>query len=172
MGRDVTELVLARQETAAHEQEFRSLAENLPDVVLRYNLDPRLMYVNSAFERQIATGRPTLGRTPIEAAQPRSGPGGGVRAAGSDHVVATGVPDQMDVNTFDAAGTSAIHRVLIRAERSADGTVLGALVIGHDVTDLVRAQQRPRISSRSSDHSPTTCRTRWSATTALHVRRM
>ena len=140
IGHDVTELVLARQETAAREQEFRSLAENLPDVVLRYDLDARLIYVNSAFERQLATGRPTLGLTPVEAARPDP-----AQAAEYERrirrVVATGAPDQMDVNTHDAAGNPAIHRVLIRAEHAADGTVLGALVIGHDVTDLVRARQ-------------------------------
>lgn len=51
VGRDITQLRRTEQELRIREQEFRTLVDNSPDVIVRYDPEGRRIYVNPAFER-------------------------------------------------------------------------------------------------------------------------
>src|SRR5262249_44778007 len=71
VGREITDLFRMRELLAARERAFRSLAENSPDVIIRYGLDRRAIYCNREIGQQVALREGgVVGRTPSESAPP------------------------------------------------------------------------------------------------------
>ena len=120
---NVSELEQAREEIARREHEFRTLTENLPDIVIRYDADARATYVNRSIDLPSAPDRSMLlGRTPMET----------IRHVVDDlseyeqclrQVLATGASTSIDMTFVDASGDARVHNVLFRAERSQSGAV-------------------------------------------------
>lgn len=53
VGFNITKLKEAQEELFQREQEFRTLVENSPDIIVRYNREGRMLYVNPAIEKII-----------------------------------------------------------------------------------------------------------------------
>lgn len=124
----------------AREQEFRTLAENLPDHIVRYDRECRRTYLNSKMIGLLgAAPKRVLGKTPVE-----SQPGG--RAAFGDYeaklrrVLASGEADEIELPVQVCGGETQIHHVRFVAERDGDGHVLGALAIGRDISERKRME--------------------------------
>ncbi len=138
---DVTEQKRMTKQLQASELEFRTLAENSPNIILRYDLDCRLIYANSAYERE--TGIPAdeaMYLTPEnywQATMPVAEYKRRLRK-----VTETGEPAEilLEWERDDARMTSYAFDVV--PERSAGGEVEGLLAIGHNVTALREAEQR------------------------------
>lgn len=138
---DVTKRKRAEEMLHASEQKFRTLAENLPDLIIRYDRDCRRVYVNQVFERVI--GLPADFPLNLE-------PGAGWRGSLSveDYrailrkVMDTGESDEgvMSWITLDGQTTYQIFHVV--PERDREGQVIGALVIGRNITALKEAEFR------------------------------
>ncbi len=140
-ARDVTRFRETERSLRDSQAEFRTLADNSPDNIIRYGLDGRATYCNREIERRVnTTAVRIVGRLPMEPV-----PKGMIGAAEYRRVVfdalRTGRPGRVDLTVRQPDGGHATHSVLIRAERDADGTITGALAIGRDVTDLVLARQ-------------------------------
>ena len=140
-ARDVTQFRETERLLSDREAEFRTLAENTPDNIIRYDLDGYATYCNPAFEQRVnTTVDKILGKRPTE-----SGPAGMTGAEEYERLLMralrTGAPGQVEVTVLRPDGVRATHSVLIRAERGADGSITGALAIGRDVSDLVEARQ-------------------------------
>lgn len=141
VGRDVTELVRAREALAAREREFRTLAENSPDNIIRYGLDGRAIYCNREIEQRVAvTAARVVGRTPSEAAPPGMR---GVEAyeAQLARTLATGEGGTVELLVPHPNGEMRVHNVAFAAEYGVDGKVCAAVAVGRDVTSLIRMQQ-------------------------------
>ncbi|HUE90572.1 bifunctional diguanylate cyclase/phosphodiesterase [Pseudomonas sp.] len=65
VGRDITNLRRAEQELRIREQEFRTLVENSPDVIVRYDREGRRTYINPAYERLYGFSRSEILGTSI-----------------------------------------------------------------------------------------------------------
>src|SRR6185369_2435091 len=66
---DITEQRRAAEALAEREREFRSLADNVPDNVVRYDLAGRLLYLNRTLERTLGRSADELiGKTAYEIA--------------------------------------------------------------------------------------------------------
>ncbi|RQD86501.1 PAS domain S-box protein, partial [Methanosalsum natronophilum] len=64
IGVDITERKQAEEALRRREEEFRALAENSPDMVVRFDKDLRHLYVNPALEKEVGIPRQEfIGRT-------------------------------------------------------------------------------------------------------------
>ncbi|MEW6693320.1 MAG: PAS domain S-box protein [Pseudomonadota bacterium] len=140
IGRDITEQKRMEAALASREREFRTLAENLPDNVIRYNLEGRATYVNPNLLR--ITGTPAeaiLGKTPVEFSDtPQSR-----RYQGTlERVMHSGVPEHMEIHVLLPSGEFRTHQVHFVAERRGNGAIRGAIAIGRDITPLKEAKKR------------------------------
>ncbi|MGQ9827402.1 MAG: PAS domain-containing hybrid sensor histidine kinase/response regulator [Roseiflexus sp.] len=64
VGRDVTEYRRAEEQVLRSERQFKAIAENAPDLIIRYDLQQRHLYVNPAFEQATGlSGASVIGKT-------------------------------------------------------------------------------------------------------------
>ena len=146
VGRDVTPLVQALQRAEAAEREFRTLAENAHDSIIRWDAEGRMSYVNPALLRTLGCSQhDLLGKTPAEA-----DPLGrfAVLAEGVRHAMQAGEPRLLELSWQPSQGHPMHHeQVWVVPERDADGRVVSVLGIGRDTTDAV--EQRALIETQA-----------------------
>jgi PAS domain S-box-containing protein len=139
-----------RAEEALHasEQEFRTLAENLPDVLIRYDRDGRRTFVNRALKRELAvTAEQLLGKTlretnPTAMAMPET------YQRALEHTLATGERSEFEVQVPLPDGNTRTGLCFIVAERAADGRISGAISVGRDITERKRMESEIRRRER------------------------
>jgi PAS domain S-box-containing protein len=142
IARDISERKAMELALRASEQEFRSLADNLPDLVVRYDLECRRTYVNPAFEQglEIPMGEAL---NVIPDARWRGSISALEYRAQLRQVMATGTPVDMTLSWMRPTDGSTIHQAMrIVAERAPNGRIKGALAIGRTITALVEAKQQ------------------------------
>jgi two-component system, cell cycle sensor histidine kinase and response regulator CckA len=121
-----------------------SIVEQLPDIVLRYDLEGRILFVNEAI--RTVTGRGPehyLGRLATEVSPT---PETSARfAAARDEVLATGEPVTFEVHRpWSEPARSIEYRML--PERDARGRIHALIAVGRDVTAARRAAEALRAS--------------------------
>ena len=132
----------AEQALFASEQKFRSLAENMPDTLIRYDREGRRTYINPALKRISAVrDEQMIGLTQQES-NPFTMPE--IYRLALEHTLATGERSDFELPIPTPSGDIRTNLVFIVAERSADGQISGAITIGHDITERKRAEQRLR----------------------------
>lgn len=142
IGRDITERKRADDTLRERERKFRTLAENSPDCILRYDTSCRCIYANPRIETILgipAGGMP--GKTPIElflAGEYRE------YQTRIEEVLRTGTDAEMEVVLPDIGEGVQHHHVRFTAERGEHDDVVGVLVIGHDITERKRMEQTLR----------------------------
>ncbi|MDR3428193.1 EAL domain-containing protein [Silvimonas sp.] len=119
------------------EREFRHLAENSPDVIVRYDRTCHRVYANAAYTALV--GMPldkVLNKTPIQI------------FAFNDpvtyqlclkRVLETGKADSIEISFGDAEKTLQIR---LSPEFDGEGNVVSALAVGRDVTELLAYRQK------------------------------
>ncbi|MGB9130797.1 MAG: PAS domain S-box protein [Thiobacillus sp.] len=139
---DITQRKHAEEVLAVREREFRTLAENIPDHIIRYDGSGRKVYLNSATARLMGIDPGALlGQTPEETPE-------NARAMKIDEfaqrlrlVLATGEPQEMEVTLRHAEKGTQIHNVRFVAERDEEGRIVGALMVGRDITERKRMEE-------------------------------
>ncbi len=140
-GRDITERKQMEELLAAREREFRSLAENLPDIVMRFDREGRRIYVNGAYQR--FTGKNAallLGKTVLETSAFSTDP----RLCHADILQAIATGKECNVE-WQATGDDGVRRVFhTRAcpEFDADGNVVSLLAVSRDVSEIYRYRSK------------------------------
>jgi PAS domain S-box-containing protein len=143
--RDISASQAAESALRESECKFRTLAENSPDLIVRYGLDCRRLYVNPAYtaffhvsvEDALAgePGAPWYGDTSV--------------AAYKDmlrQVMATGVRAEKFM-TWHMPGAAPVHyHFHIVPEYGTDGAVQRLLTIGRDITAIKEAERELRES--------------------------
>jgi PAS domain S-box-containing protein len=146
-------LAVARQkaETALRQSqaEYAALAENAPDIIVRFDRELRHAYVNAAAAR--AAGRSVeemLHRTNAELGMPADK----VRTWGAAtlKVFATGRPSRLEFSFFAPAGERR-YESLLTPESTDTGEVASVLSVTRDVTARWRGQLRERMLARIGD---------------------
>ena len=150
LKKEITERKQAQEALARREQEYRSLAENFPDNILRYDLDCRVIYCNPAIKQNLNLDvERLLGKTPVEFAKstpPDSGEDDLLELNTQfeeyvRRVIATGESSEMELTLKNASGELRNHHLRFYAERGTQGEIVGVLAIGRDITKSKRDEE-------------------------------
>lgn len=119
---------------STREHEFRSLIENSPDTVARYNRDLIRIYVNPAFDSLSYGGaRSLLGTRPSEYP---GGPNFKNYEELINEVFLTGKDSQFELKWLGQDGKEIYSHIRLTAERDPAGNIVSVLGIGRNITEL------------------------------------
>ncbi|MDJ1482518.1 PAS domain-containing protein [Cytophagaceae bacterium YF14B1] len=155
---EVTDQMLIRQQIEEKKQLvekseilFRSLVENTPDVITRWDRQRRLIFANKAFETKTGVANSTLlGKTnlemdqPIEIAEPYM--------KSLQRVLNSGQPID-HYNHFPSVKGNMHYYSRLVPEFGPDGSVQGVLAIARDITDLKKMEAilEERVQQRTQE---------------------
>ncbi len=127
-----------------HEYEFRTLAENLPDNIVRYGMDGRAVYVNQVLENTLGVkAKDRLGKRVREFHSDESFE---VYAQAVDVALSNGEDSELEITLKVDGREPRIFQMSVLAERDENGTVTGAMAIGRDITEHKYAEHNLRDS--------------------------
>ncbi len=139
IARDISERERSQRALLESEREFRTLAENSPDNVIRYDRHCRVSYVNPAMVRTIAPELlPIVGKLPFES-NPESGQLRGLQSL-VVQVMGNGERVEVEFEILHPDRSLHWHHVIFVAERDSNGEIIGALGIGRDITERKRLE--------------------------------
>ncbi|HSB82165.1 MAG TPA: PAS domain S-box protein, partial [Candidatus Methylomirabilis sp.] len=144
VGRDITALREAQRALQQSELAYRTLAENAPDIIERFNRQGTYTYVNRVGIH--VRGMPAeaiLGKTIAEIGVP--GPYATRWRGRIEQVFATGEPTEAEDGLLTRDGIRTFHSRFV-PERAADGSVASVLVFSHDITERKRVEGKLRAS--------------------------
>ena len=136
---DITERKHLEELSRKRQDEFRALAENSPDIIMRYDSQCRRIYVNPAFVRQI--GKPAealLGGTPTEYSQSAQAV---LYQQALQQVLASGTEIAHEYTWVTVGGRTIVSDFRIVPERDAEGQITSVLTIGRDITERKRMEE-------------------------------
>jgi PAS domain S-box-containing protein len=142
----------------SRESEFRTLAENSPEIIVRYDLDCRCIYVNPAYSYQTGITQETaLHKTPCEVWNQLIPCEEYMNRL--MRVMKTGKPDRILLEWHEPVSkvSKVSHDMHAVAEYNEEGQVISVLVIGHNITEL-KATERNLEESRAQLRALTTKR--------------
>jgi PAS domain S-box-containing protein len=144
---DVTVRRKADEQLRKSEQKFRTLAENSPDGVIRYDLNGRRIYVNPAYIRYSGISGDKALQDPLEANWRADIPVDDYKNI-LRKVLETGVPGQV-FGIWRGQNDAIIHFAInMVAERDSSGAIVGALSLLRNISSLKETQQRLEESQR------------------------
>jgi PAS domain S-box-containing protein len=150
--RDITEA--KRMETALRESEqlFRTLTENSPNIIIRYDREYRRIYVNPSYTRKTGIASDLVLNVVFDNQWP---PDMSINAkaykAKLQQVMETGVPAEVLLEwPCQESGQVTSHLVQVVAEKDTDGRITGCLAIGHDISRLKQAELRMNMLAEAS----------------------
>ncbi|KAM3094388.1 PAS domain S-box protein [Phormidesmis sp. 146-12] len=141
---DIDDRKRVEQELQQREQQFRTLAENSPDIIARVDRNLRHLYVNPAITK--ATGLAPevfIGKSNAEMGMPLEL--NQFWESKLNRVFATGQPDSYEFN-FPAPDGTRYYLSRVIPEFADNGEVATILGITSDITDLKQAEQSLRQS--------------------------
>jgi PAS domain S-box-containing protein len=134
------------EELCSSVEQFRTLAENSPDTIIRYDRECRRIYVNPAFEQ-------TTGISANQALNRQSDGQWQADLPLDDYkirlrqVAETGAPCEIIMGWPDQNGDPATHSLRMVPERNQEGEITGVLVMGRNITELKRAEEELHIQA-------------------------
>ncbi|GIW19160.1 MAG: hypothetical protein KatS3mg064_2317 [Tepidiforma sp.] len=143
---DIRQRRAAEAELLRREREFRTLAENSPDLIVRFDDDLRIVYANpAALESVRADLRAVAGRRPGELFPGNAALERWERAVAA--VFETGQP-RVQEGPSDFRGPGAYSQTWLIPERNDRGEVESVLSLTRDLTDLYRTSlENARLAS-------------------------
>ncbi len=133
--RDITDRKVMEEALTKRERDFRTLAENAPDPIYRYDRECRRVYVNPVVEK--------VGKIPIASLLGKTPTDGGLVSSEESlkvlnslqKVLRTGKRDVIDVLFVFPDGREIWTQNIHVPEFGSDGTVESVLSIGRDITE-------------------------------------
>lgn len=136
--RDITDRRIAEQTLRQREQEFRTLAENAPDCIMRCDRQFRFLYVNPVVANLThIPAEEFIGKTSSELGFPESLVYLWHNAA--EQVFVTAQENSLEYNISLQTGYLTFYSRIV-PEYADDGSVHSVLILSRDITELKRAQ--------------------------------
>ncbi|MGC2165550.1 MAG: ATP-binding protein [Gallionella sp.] len=118
----------------ASERESRTLTENSPDLIARYDLGCRRIYANAAYGATVAGGVAALvGKRPTDLP---GGPNSAIFESRVSEVITTGNDAQFELQMPGKDGAEYCTHVRLTAERDLTGRITSVLSVERDITEL------------------------------------
>jgi len=136
ISRDVTERIRQQDLLREKEQEFRTLAENSPDNIARYDTQCRVSYLNPSFCRALGLTESPVGKSASEIHQQQT-----EYLKKIAQVLESGEEAEINLTRLNAVERERYYHVRFVAERGPDGEIRGVLAIGRDITENKRVEQ-------------------------------
>jgi diguanylate cyclase (GGDEF)-like protein/PAS domain S-box-containing protein len=142
---DITEQRSAAEALSERERALRSLADNVPDNIARWDCDGELIYLNRALEQ-------TLGVTQAEIQGKKTAelwPDGrfDLLLAAVRWVAASGESRDFDQIVPGPDGRTRYHMIRMVPETGPDGRIISVLGVGRDLTDHKRTEEQLRLAA-------------------------
>ena len=142
IAQDITERKRIEEALRESERHYRTLAEHIPDNVGRYDTECHDTYMNATMAMMLGVDSAAQrGKAPSAAA-----PFGGTAVSALEdklrQVLATGEALTTEIFVDEGPHQGQTHNVHIVAERAQDGTIVGALAIGRDITEFKKKEQQ------------------------------
>lgn len=142
--RDITERKSREEELQLREKEFRSLAENSPDVLVRYDTNVQKLFTNPAYDKTINNETKksiniSLDEVwcPINLSQLEY-------KKRLSKVMESGTTDNILLEWKNSADELISHTVRVVAEYDSTGKILSCLAIGRNISDQRKAELQLR----------------------------
>lgn len=152
VSRDITERKRMEELLRAREQQFRTLAENSPHIIVRYDRNLRRIYVNQAHEREFGVPREQSLSAQVEVGWHAITPIEEYKAI-LNNVLQTGQPAETIVE-WPSVRTGEIisYASQFVAERGLDGEVVSVLAKGYNITALKKHERQEEARLRVFEH--------------------
>lgn len=138
---DITERKQMERTLAVREQEYRTLLENIPDLIVRYNTDLRRTYVNPAWEKASGLTSEQVVNVPPEDIPNVIRPVIDEYLAKLQNVLKTGIRETIEFTWVNVHGEKLYLSYTIVPEYDQNGKVVSILSVGHDITERRRAEK-------------------------------
>lgn len=134
VGRDMTNIYHLQDTIFTREKESRTLIENLPDNIIRYDTECKAIYVSPTMKRVYGDNAIAMimGKTPNERAVHGFIPESYQKTL--ENVLASGEKAEIDMQTHSQSGEKQYHHLRFIPERDKKGEICSVLAIGHDIT--------------------------------------
>lgn len=124
------------------EPEFRTLVENCPNRIARYDLNCRRVYFNQAYiETEIKVRVNAMGKTPLEYWR-LDEPTAKEYTERLLHVMETGEPEELLAVQFDKEGSPVSYATSLVPEFNEKNQVVSVLAIGYNITELKKTERK------------------------------
>jgi PAS domain S-box-containing protein len=143
---DITEHRRMEEALRQSEQQYRTLVEHIPDLIVRYDTELRRTYVNPAWERAsgltadevIGVAMTDIPRVPQPVA--------GEYLAALRQALATGTRQSVEFAWVNARGETLNLQYVVVPEFDAAGRIVGLVAVGRDESDHARTEEALRNS--------------------------
>jgi diguanylate cyclase (GGDEF)-like protein/PAS domain S-box-containing protein len=137
---DITDRIKAQQQLQQREQEFRTLVENSPDSIARYDRNCRRVYINPALARTLGPASKVVGSSPAELT---------VVVDAEDYIakIRRALNEGIELSFQGAVkrprgdGWTDVRLV---PEFDSDGNVTSVLAIARDITEVIEGRDKIR----------------------------
>ncbi|RJR36065.1 MAG: PAS domain S-box protein [Deltaproteobacteria bacterium] len=137
---DITERKQMEQALALKEQEYRTLIENIPDLIVRYDLDLRRIYVNPAWEKASGLSAKDVINKPAAETPHVPHPVVAEYAEKLRQVAKAGTPQAIGFTWVNARGVTLFLEYIIVPEYDRYGKIVSVLAVGRDLTERKRTE--------------------------------
>ncbi|MFZ5912344.1 MAG: PAS domain S-box protein, partial [Chloroflexota bacterium] len=143
---EIAERKRAEEALAIKEREYRTVVENIPDFVVRYDTNLRRIFVNPAWEKGSGLSASEVIDVPVTDIQGVPHPVHAGYLEKLREALATGTPQEIVFTWVNASGAPLILEYKITPEYDLHGKVTSLLATGRDITERKQAEQALRES--------------------------